>query len=125
MGRLTIALCNFCQKWHFIGGVTNESPSGVFRVRWPKDEAAPTAARLGISIAPLEQIASQQAVLPASELVDFGKCVAKDLWTFLGSHEIMHQGQAAQLLMTLFDKWMKRFEEKCRRDPFWWINRQD
>jgi len=48
------------EQWHFIGAITNESPSGVFRVRWPKDEAAPTAARLGISIEPLQQIEAQQ-----------------------------------------------------------------
>ena len=24
------------EQWHFIGAITNESPSGVFRVRWPK-----------------------------------------------------------------------------------------
>jgi hypothetical protein len=113
------------EKWQFIGAVDNETPSGVFRVRWPKDEAVPTAARLGISIEPLEQIAAQQASIPPSELVDFGKCVAKDLWNYLGSHEIMHQGQAAQFLLSLFDKWMKRFEDRCRRDPFWWVNRAE
>jgi len=24
------------EKWHFVGAITNDSPSGVFRVRWPK-----------------------------------------------------------------------------------------
>eukprot|EP00277_Geminigera_cryophila_P012343 CAMPEP_0179443846 /NCGR_PEP_ID=MMETSP0799-20121207/27310_1 /TAXON_ID=46947 /ORGANISM="Geminigera cryophila, Strain CCMP2564" /LENGTH=164 /DNA_ID=CAMNT_0021230333 /DNA_START=113 /DNA_END=604 /DNA_ORIENTATION=+ len=91
------------EQWHFIGAITNESPSGVFRVRWPKDEAAPTAARLGISIEPLQQIEAQQATIPSSELVDFGKFVAKDLWNYLESFEVMHQH--GQFLLSLFDKW--------------------
>jgi hypothetical protein len=97
-------------EWHFIGAITNESPSGVFRVRWPQNEAAPTAARLGISIEPLQQIESQQATLPSTELVDFGKFVAKDLWNYLESFEVMHQH--GQFLLSLFDKWMKRFEDR-------------
>ncbi|EKX47170.1 hypothetical protein GUITHDRAFT_107080 [Guillardia theta CCMP2712] len=111
------------EKWHFIGALTNECPSGVFRVRWPPDEGAPTAARLGVSIESLDLIAQQQASLPGTELVDFGKSVAKDLWNYLTSFEIMHQ--QGQFLLQYFDAWMKRFEEKCKRDPFWWLNRVD
>mmetsp|Transcript_73025 Transcript_73025/g.194936 ORF Transcript_73025/g.194936 Transcript_73025/m.194936 type:complete len:158 (-) Transcript_73025:65-538(-) len=75
-------------NWHFLGAVTNENPSAVFRVRWPKDEGAPTAAQLGVSLEPLEQIAIQQAALPGTELVDFGKMVAQDLWNYLESFEV-------------------------------------
>lgn len=62
-------------NWHFVGGLCNESPSGVFRVRWEKDEGAPTACQIGISIMPLTELAALQAQLPGTELVDFGKQV--------------------------------------------------
>ena len=62
-------------NWHFVGAVTNELPSGVFRVRWEKDEGAPTACQLGVSIMPLQELAALQATLPGTELVDFGKQV--------------------------------------------------
>ena len=37
--------------------------------------------------------------------------VAKDLWNYLASFEVMHQH--GQFLLSLFDKWMKRFEDRC------------
>mmetsp|Transcript_29579 Transcript_29579/g.72968 ORF Transcript_29579/g.72968 Transcript_29579/m.72968 type:complete len:180 (+) Transcript_29579:252-791(+) len=108
-------------NWHFIGGLTNESPSAVFRVRWPPEEGAPTACQIGISILPLQELAALQAALPGTELVDFGKQVAHDLWNFLGSFEVMQTH--GQMLMPLFDRWMQRFEHRCKHDPFWWLNR--
>lgn len=63
------------EKYHFLGSVDNDAPSAVFRVRWPKDEGAPTAARLGLSLEPMQQILVQKANLPGTELVDFGKKV--------------------------------------------------
>eukprot|EP00287_Rhodomonas_sp_CCMP768_P002565 CAMPEP_0196722454 /NCGR_PEP_ID=MMETSP1091-20130531/4813_1 /TAXON_ID=302021 /ORGANISM="Rhodomonas sp., Strain CCMP768" /LENGTH=161 /DNA_ID=CAMNT_0042064159 /DNA_START=137 /DNA_END=622 /DNA_ORIENTATION=- len=110
------------ERYHFLGAVDNDVPSAVFRVRWPKEEGAPTAARLGLSLEPMEQVAVQKASLPGTELVDFGKQVAKDLWNYLASFEVMHQH--GQFLLNLFDKWMQRFEERCKRDPFWWVNRE-
>mmetsp|Transcript_17569 Transcript_17569/g.36006 ORF Transcript_17569/g.36006 Transcript_17569/m.36006 type:complete len:130 (-) Transcript_17569:182-571(-) len=76
------------ERYHFLGAVDNDVPSAVFRVRWPKEEGAPTAARLGLSLEPMEQVAVQKASLPGTELVDFGKQVAKDLWNYLASFEV-------------------------------------
>ena len=36
--------------------------------------------------------------------------MAKDLWNYLESFEVMHQH--GQFLLSLFDKWMKRFEDR-------------
>ncbi len=97
-------------RWHFIGSLTNENPSGVFRVRWPKDEGAPTACQLGISILPLQELAALEATLPGTELVDFGKQVATDLWNYLESFEVMQS--YGQMLLPLFNRWMQRFEDR-------------
>mmetsp|Transcript_20199 Transcript_20199/g.39199 ORF Transcript_20199/g.39199 Transcript_20199/m.39199 type:complete len:183 (+) Transcript_20199:62-610(+) len=108
-------------NWHFVGSLSNESPSGVFRVRWPPEEGAPTACRIGVSIMPVAELQALEQTLPGTELVDFGRKVANDLWNYLGSFEVMQTHGA--ILMPLFNRWMVRFEDRCKHDPFWWLNR--
>ena len=51
------------------------------------------------------------ACIKPLELLSRVSQVAKDLWNYLTSFEIMHQ--QGQFLLQYFDAWMKRFEEKC------------
>jgi hypothetical protein len=55
-----------------------------------------------------------------NEFSQFGRCVAMDLMRFCQSFQIMAQG-GGDVLSQLLTKWSVRFEEKCARDPYWWL----
>jgi hypothetical protein len=55
-----------------------------------------------------------------NEFTQFGRCVAMDLMRYCQSFQIMAQG-GGDVLSQLLTKWSTRFEEKCARDPYWWL----
>lgn len=109
--------------WRFLGHISNETPSAVFRIRWSINEAVPSAVQLGLTIEPLDAILMKTQLLPPHEFVESGKKVAKDLWRFMASfsQSIGATTEYMQVPTNILDRWMARFDQKCKVDPYFWL----
>ncbi len=124
--------------FRFIGSVNNASPSASVRLRLQPGDGQPTALQIAVlmeAAATSEHRSAQLQVcrgiaafalgiglyvLQGNEFSQFGRCVAMDLMRFCQSFQIMAQG-GGDVLSQLLTKWSVRFEEKCARDPYWWL----
>lgn len=123
--------------FRFIGSVNNASPSASVRLRLQPGDGQPTALQIAVLMeasAATEQRSAQLQVRfvadylfapffkieQGNEFSQFGRCIAMDLMRFCQSFQIMAQG-GGDVLSQLLTKWSTRFEEKCARDPYWWL----
>jgi len=119
--------------FELLGALTPSKPSAVYRTGWASHEALLSLSQsfspsspygititLGVSIEPLESIAnlgiSKGGV---EERKNEGKKIAMNLYNFLQSFDDGGNARAGWMTVptNVFDRWFKRFEEKLKRDP--------
>lgn len=119
--------------WQFLGYLSAEKPSALFRFRWPQDALQrDLSAQLGISLEPMDVILQKEAERLAerrdptagasAELVNrLGMKLMSNLYNFLTSHAASVPGLPGQWIpATVIDRWLQSFEERVRNNPTFW-----
>ena len=103
-------------QWHFLGPITNELPSVVFKTRyvWSARDAVPTHIQFGIELKHVSQLAAVPPEKVSAEVVEAARRIGQDLYQFAASFDVV----PAELL----NKWHQRFTEKCSRSGLDWLN---
>mmetsp|Transcript_31425 Transcript_31425/g.48216 ORF Transcript_31425/g.48216 Transcript_31425/m.48216 type:complete len:255 (+) Transcript_31425:443-1207(+) len=119
--------------FELLGAVTPQRPSGVFRTGWSTHEqvnsttsnAPETHVTLGVSIEPMSNIQN----LPSQQFEDrlfVAQKIATDLFRFMQSFDTPSGTSGMMTVPTnIFDRWMKRFENRFRRDPTFFLKAED
>jgi Protein of unknown function (DUF775) len=114
--------------FELLGAVTPSKPSGVFPTKWSEHEQVvelvasgrPLVVTIGVSFEPLENIFNLSASLadPHSSRLLVAQLVASDLFRFMQSFDTGAAGSSHMVVpCNIFDRWLKRFESRFRRDP--------
>jgi hypothetical protein len=111
-------------EWRVLGTLTPARPSGVFRTGWPStpDIAAAPVVRIGVSV---ESIDTVNGITDATSGGDadlrlgFAQLVAQDLSQYLSSFAQVLPAHGERLVVppAALSTWLRRFEDKFRRDP--------
>jgi len=115
------------EGWKLLGAVTAQSPSAILRTGWATDEmmVGSSTANLGIGIEEVGTIQNLgETFRPVEDRQYIAKKIAKDLYNFMASFA---GGGGGQLVVpsNAFDMWIKRFDDKFRRDPNFFLKTQD
>jgi len=117
-------------QWHYVGAITNEAPSVVFKTRlvWSARDAVPTCVQFGVELQPAAQLAMRPAERVSAEVLEAGRRIGLDLYEYLSSFAnslTLPDGTSAiQLPANCLERWLSRFNDRCRRDGLDWLNKQ-
>jgi hypothetical protein len=121
----------FATGFELLGALTPTNPSGIFRTNWPQHEQVATLqvpacqVVLGVSMERLEEIQNLSSESYDSRLYVAQK-IATDLFHYMQSFDSGTGGSGKLVVPTnVFDRWMKRFEARFRRDPNFFMKHQD
>lgn len=110
------------EEWRVLGTLTSDRASTVFRTGWITDPLISQVPCLQIGVA-IDSLDNVNAVVTeqASEETDrlgFAQLVARDLFKYLQSFsQVLPVGERLVIPTDALDKWLKRFEDKYRRNP--------
>ena len=117
------------EKWHYLGPITNDAPSVVFKTRyvWSDRDAVPTTVQFGIVMEAQASLACMPAERVSSEVVAAAKSIGNDLHNFVSSFATpvvdgLTGERRIQLPQNVLDKWMARFASRCQRDGLDWLS---
>ena len=122
-----IASAGSADRWHYLGPITNEKPSVVFKTRyvWSAADAMPTTVQFGVSMEAGHTLAQQPAELASAEVLEVGTRIGKDLHSFLASfavNVIVGGESKIQLPADALERWLRRFTDKCKREGLDWLS---
>ena len=132
-------------QWHYLGSISNETPSVVFKTRyvWSARDAVPTAVQFGVELQHASQLAATPPEKVSAEVLEARPhCRASDRRASPPPARATHLSarsppQAARrigqdlydfaasfdiLPAELLNKWLARFTEKCKRDGLDWLS---
>lgn len=103
-------------QWHYLGPISNDAPSVSFKTRyvWSARDAVPTHVQFGVELRNVGELAATPAEKVSAEVLEAARRIGQDLYDFAASFDIL----PAELL----NKWLTRFNDKCRRDGLDWLN---
>mmetsp|Transcript_12076 Transcript_12076/g.27999 ORF Transcript_12076/g.27999 Transcript_12076/m.27999 type:complete len:185 (-) Transcript_12076:183-737(-) len=116
------------QSWHYLGAITNEAPSTVFKTRlvWSARDAVPTCVQFGVELQPASQLAHVPAEKASVEVLEAGRRVGLDLYEYISSFAstvtTATGNSAIQLPSNVLEKWLTRFNDKVRREGLDWLS---
>uniref|UniRef100_A0A7S0LDK8 Hikeshi-like N-terminal domain-containing protein n=1 Tax=Coccolithus braarudii TaxID=221442 RepID=A0A7S0LDK8_9EUKA len=116
------------QSWHYLGAISNESPSTVFKTRlvWSARDAVPTCVQFGVELTPATELAQVPAEKASAEVIEAGRRVGLDLYEYISSFAtnvaLAGGGSAIQLPSNVIERWLSRFNDKCKREGFDWLS---
>lgn len=116
--------------FELLGAVTLERPSGVFRTGWSQHEqllnmeSSEVHITLGVSIEPLDTIQNLKSQQFEDRLF-FAEKIAMDLFRFMQSFDTPSGTGMMTVPTNIFDRWLKRFENRFRRDPNFFLKGND
>mmetsp|Transcript_21496 Transcript_21496/g.32876 ORF Transcript_21496/g.32876 Transcript_21496/m.32876 type:complete len:203 (+) Transcript_21496:417-1025(+) len=118
--------------FELLGSVTGDRPSGVFRTGWGEDETirstpGTVTITLGVSIEPIESIRNLSiGSRGVEDRMYIARKIATDLFNYLQSFDDVMQDSGIMTVPTnVFERWIKRFEMKFRRDPNFFMKPPD
>lgn len=120
--------------FELLGSLTPGTPSQVFRTGWSEHEQLlgimsaniPVVVTFGISVEPLESIDNVRVVDRVENRLFVAQKIAADLFRFMRSFDTGSGGGGQILVPTnIFDRWMKRFEARFRRDPNFFLKSEE
>jgi hypothetical protein len=109
--------------FELLGSITHERPSAIFRTCWSDNQSLleqhqnSPQVTLGISIEPLANIQNVDSVSGNEKRLFVAQQIATDLFQFMQSFDTGAVGGMMTVPTSIFDRWMKRFETRFRRDP--------
>lgn len=118
--------------WDYVGPLSLDYPTAVFRAPWREKIPADTpAVQIGLSV---EEISSLKQMQPADQkeeerTLESAKGIAQDLYTFMASFA-QSTGNAKQfggmlvIPTNCIDKWYEKFLAKHKREPYFWLKKQ-
>jgi len=119
--------------FELLGTLTPDKPSQIFRTGWSEHEQLldimssniPVMVTFGLSIEPLASIVNVQGVDRIENRMFVAHKIASDLFKYMQSFDT--GGSAGQMIVptNVFDRWMKRFEVRFRRDPNFFLKTED
>ena len=122
---------DFATGFELLGALTPSRPSCIFRTNWAQHEqvaalqAPACQVVLGVSMERLEEIQNLPSESFDSRLFVAQK-IATDLFHYMQSFDTGTGGSGQLVVPTnVFDRWMKRFEGRFRRDPNFFMKNQD
>jgi hypothetical protein len=109
--------------FELLGSITHERPSAIFRTGWSHNETLlnehqhSPVVTLGISVEPLANIQNVDSGSWNEKRLFVAQKIATDLFQFMQSFDTGAVGGMMTVPTNIFDRWMKRFEARFRRDP--------
>mmetsp|Transcript_1108 Transcript_1108/g.2133 ORF Transcript_1108/g.2133 Transcript_1108/m.2133 type:complete len:134 (+) Transcript_1108:1-402(+) len=114
-------------SWHYLGAITNACPTTVFKTRlvWSARDAVPTCIQFGVELQPAAQLAQLPPEKASAEVIEAGRRIGLDLYEFVSSFATTvtaATGNMIQLPSNVFEKWLARFNDKCRLHGLDWLS---
>eukprot|EP00457_Paulinella_chromatophora_P017497 gb/GEZN01018555.1/.p1 GENE.gb/GEZN01018555.1/~~gb/GEZN01018555.1/.p1 ORF type:complete len:183 (+),score=31.78 gb/GEZN01018555.1/:71-619(+) len=119
------------KEWQYIGAVTTTYPTRSFHSPWKDKLSTDVAAiQLGVQLEALD-VLKQKADADTKEderTLDSAKGIAKNLYEYMASFSKTGKyanlpGDVLVIPTDVVDRWMKKFVEKHRRDPYFWMKK--
>ena len=122
-------------NFELLGAVASSRPSGVFRTGWGQHEDIIRAASsiggmgngknggivtLGVALEPIRELSNLEiAKKGVEDRGEFAKKIALNLFNYMQSFDEGSSSNRGVLTVpaNIFERWMKRFEEKYAKDP--------
>lgn len=109
-------------NWVALGTITANAPSTFIQTGWTTNQEVLNAPvlQIGISMEPISEVLNIKQVKTVEEWdkLSFTQLVARDMFKYLGSFaQSTPAGERLILPLNALDRWLKRFEEKFRRNP--------
>eukprot|EP00808_Paulinella_micropora_P005476 g67588.t1 len=119
------------KEWQYIGAVTTTYPTRAFHSPWKHKIPVDTPAlQLGIQLEPLETLKDKADADTKEDerTIDSVKGIAKNLYEYMASFSKTGKyanlpGDVLVIPTDAVDKWIKKFVEKHRRDPYFWMKK--
>jgi hypothetical protein len=113
-------------SWHYLGSITTSAPSAVFKTRyvWSAADAVPTHVQFGVSLEPESQLAQTPAERVSAEVLEVGRRIGQDLYSFVASFatNVWQEGEQKIVLpQNVLERWIARFRDKCQRQGLDWL----
>ena len=119
-------------NWEYLGALAASKPSDIFRTGWGTSEqlrsSGCTALQIGISIEPIQNLVQLEGgAQPVADRLEFAKGIAMNLYHFMESFDrkAIDGGNYLVLPTNAVEKWFKRFEEKYKCDPNFFMPKKD
>ncbi|KAG0413756.1 hypothetical protein HPB47_009089 [Ixodes persulcatus] len=125
-------------NWQYLGFISNEKPSAIFKVSKHKEDAQPehafsshgfcSVAQLGISVEPLAQIQFQAApaatASPLDSSTEFCTKMLESLFNHLASYGGAPVTPAGDTFfpMRALEQWHTNFQRRLQQNPNFWRN---
>lgn len=125
-------------NWQYLGFISNEKPSAIFKVSKHKEDAQPehafsshgfcSVAQLGISVEPLAQIQFQAApaatASPLDSSTEFCTKMLESLFNHLASYGGAPVTPAGDTFfpMRALEQWHSNFQRRLQQNPNFWRN---
>lgn len=110
-------------SWHYLGAISNSTPSVVFKTRlvWSARDAVPTCVQFGIELQPLAQLAARPAEKVSAEVLEAGRRIGVNLYEYVSSFANTVAGGDIQVPANVFERWLTRFNDKCKHEGLDWL----
>ena len=100
--------------------------SVVFKTRfvWSARDAVPTVVEFGVELTQAATLALTPAEKVSAEVLEAGRRIGQDLYQYLSSFATSVstlQGEAIQMPSNALERWLTRFNDRCRRDGLDWL----
>ena len=121
--------------FELLGSLTPDRPSAVFQTGWSEHEQLleimssniPVVVTFGLSVEPLNSITNVQGTDRLEHRIFVAQKIAGDLFRYMQSFDTGGATGQGQMVVpaNIFDRWMKRFESKFRRDPNFFLKNEE
>jgi hypothetical protein len=114
-------------SWHYLGALSNGSPTALYKTRyvWSARDAVPTTVQVGVEMQPLAQAQQRPPEKVSAEVLEAGRRIGQDLYHYITSFAqtvTSMEGRAIQLPSNVLERWLGRFNDKCRAQGLDWLS---
>jgi hypothetical protein len=118
--------------FELLGALTPARPSGVFPTKWSENDQViellsagnSLLVTIGVSVEPLASVQNLVGSVsdPHASRLFVAERIAADLFRFMQSFDTGAAGSSLMVVPNnIFERWFKRFENKFRRDPSFFL----